>query len=229
MLPKKRIKHLSAFNSIIACSEHVENHLKNIGIDVRKLHVIPVIQEKLSVKEFPIKSIESKHNIKNSKFILYVGAIKKEKGIDILLDVYKKTKKDLDGIDLVLVGPLKTQSSKIITALRSPNINHIGTLDREEILYLMKIARICVNFSRNEGMPRVSLEALSLGKPCLLPLCVPEFKRYCSKYVISSYNPDDIAKDLINVLNKNEKINCYPIYRHYPEHVLTKFTQLLKS
>ena len=229
MLPQNRVKHLSVFNTIIACSENVKDHLKNIHIDSGKLIIIPVIQEAIDRGKPPVKDFELKYGIKNNGFILSVGAIKKEKGIDILLEVFQKIKGELGGINLVLVGPLKAKSSEILKALRSAGIVYVGSLDRKDILDLMKMAKICVNLSRNEGMPRVSLEALSMGKLCLLPLCVPEFIRYCNEFVISSYNPDDIANDLLNVIAKREPVTCYPIHRHYPNEVVSKFIQLLKQ
>lgn len=228
LLPARRIKELDIFDSIIACSENVKNHLRQNGISEKKIVLIPVIQEQIELQKKQLIKTLKNYNLNGIKYILYVGAVKEDKAVDILLESFLKHVRGIrPDVDLVLIGLMKTENLRLKALIKSEGIHYLGNLSRDETLAVMKAASLCVNLSPNEGMPRVSLEAIALKKSVILPPNIPEFIEFCSSDIVESRDIRIIGQKIREKINK-EHVTSYPIENHYPNKVLPMYENTLE-
>lgn len=103
-------------------------------------------------------------------YIIFVGNIKKHKGLKILLEAFKLVKKEDKKLKLVIVGNqnnFRTKDKEVIELLEDRNLNKdiifTGYVDNKELKKLIAEARILVQPSLYEGFGIPPLEALALG------------------------------------------------------------------
>jgi len=226
LIPRKQVGNLGEYKKAIACSENVFNHLINCGLAKEKINYIPIPQEQLSVNLIEQEQLLLNLGLKDTPYIFYAGMIKELKAVDLLLEAFTEyVREKLPELVLVMAGYIKTSNQKIIKLLQEKNVCYVGNKNRKEVLQLMKGAKLCINLSPNEGMPRSSLEALALKCPVLLPPNVPEFMRFCPDFVVTSRQPKEIADQIIKVLESGA-IPSYPIELHFPERVIREYEQV---
>ena len=106
----------------------------------------------------------TRYGLNRKKFILFVGRITPEKGIEILLKAYELSKIDHK---LVIVGEFNkddTYANKILKECAgSENIVITGSLYRDDLFALYVHCGLFVLPSFFEGLPIVLLEAISCG------------------------------------------------------------------
>ncbi|MEZ0541029.1 glycosyltransferase [Fibrella arboris] len=108
------------------------------------------------VTAFPEESIKK-------SFYLYVGRLSEEKGTEVLLTAFVKSKKTLK---IAGNGPLLEKVKK--ASFNYSNIQYEGILNQEEVRHLMKGCTALIFPSIwFEGMPMVILEAFSQGIPVI--------------------------------------------------------------
>jgi glycosyltransferase involved in cell wall biosynthesis len=227
LIPGNKVRHLRKYNRVIACSENVRAHLESNGLKRAKVDLVPVLQQPIAIDTRKADSTVQSFGLVRNQYIFYVGAVKEGKGVDTLLKAYiEHIYPSHPGVSLVVVGLLKTESSDIAAMLKSAGVRYLSNLTRPTVLELMSAAMICVNLSPNEGMPRVSLEALALNKPTILPPNVPEFMRHCHDFVETSTDPKEVARRISDVM-QSRKVPVYPIDQHFSEQLLPQYTRIL--
>lgn len=219
-------RYLKDFDSIIACSKNVFNHIDRYTLGNSRLRLIPIIQNKFESSLSPLPR-EINGKVLPEKFILYVGAVKEEKNVHILIDTYLHyIKKQIPDYHLVIAGLIKTNNSSLISALNSEGIQYIGNTSHNETLSLIANSSLCVNLSPCEGMPRFSLESLSMQIPTVLPPNIPEFDQYCPDNVCNTQDPAAISKLCLKLIHES-KPNRYPIEQHYEEHTIKQYLDII--
>jgi glycosyltransferase involved in cell wall biosynthesis len=104
------------------------------------------------------------------RYLLFVGAFLAVKGIDILLRAWQRLEGQAPGLSLVLVGEGKDFDSLVALSERlgvSGSVRFVGTKAQEDLVSLYRNAHLVVIPSRNEGLPRVALEAGACGSICV--------------------------------------------------------------
>ena len=103
-------------------------------------------------------------------FVLFVGNLQRVKGIDILLDAFAEISPDLPDFKLILIGQgpekenLKSQASNLKI---QDKVKFKGELSLTETRKVMKNCWCLVLPSVSEGLGRVLVEAMALGKPVI--------------------------------------------------------------
>jgi glycosyltransferase involved in cell wall biosynthesis len=103
-------------------------------------------------------------------FILFVGVLSPLKNVDGLIESFTKITKDFPGFKLVIVGEGK-ERERLQFLVWNLGIEHKtkfqGKLSLKETKDLMKRCYCLVLPSFSEGLGRVLMEAMALGKPVI--------------------------------------------------------------
>jgi glycosyltransferase involved in cell wall biosynthesis len=152
-----------------------------------------------------IKEISHSKRKFDFEYILYVGNIKRHKGLDILLAAYNKCMQNEFPYKLVIVGNaenFRTQDTvvKNILSQQSENIIFAGQVDNDVLGSLIENAHLLVQPSRYEGFGIPPLEALYLKTPVIVS-DIAVFKEVYANFPVIYFengNPDDLAEKMCN-------------------------------
>ena len=226
-MPVKNLYQLNVYSDIIACSENIIQYLSSNFDGSDKIKYIPVLQEKIKLNPDDIVSALKKFDLYNVNYIMYAGLIKKDKGVQLLIESFVKLK--LLGYEgkLVLAGVVK-ESDLLASALKNNDVIYVGPLQHDELMLILSSARMLINLSSSEGLPRICLEAMELNVPVLLPKGIPEFGKHCPENVANSSDPTSIASQIMFIINNN-KHQTYIIKKHHEENVIGKYIKLMRG
>lgn len=179
--------------------------------------------------------------------LILVGRIDFDiKGIDLILEALLLLEKRLSAphFTFTLIGPFYTKhdemkfSSLVNKFLNKEKIHYLGPLFGEHKIRELLKSDIFVCTSRSEGMPMALLEAMALGKPCLV---TPGSNS--KSYIVDSNSgwyteadPKSIALKLENIFKvpmsevkrKGENAKQYAKENFEWHHVANKVTQVYK-
>lgn len=145
-----------------------------------------------------------------SKTILFLGAISKRKGIDILLEALKQKASILESnYNVKIYGPDIDGNivQRIDEADLSNWVSYCGWLDKDNKPKVLKNTAINVLPSYNEGLPMTILEAMSYGIPSITTsvAAIPEAVNNDNGIVINAGDVEELA----NALEKMCADNSY--------------------
>lgn len=134
----------------IVPSNFVKNILVERGINESKIAVLP---------HFIARTKKEKHQKRSEeKFVLCMGQISKEKGVEEIVDIFRK----IDGIKLYIAGSIENN----FKILKHENIKYLGLLGKEELERYIQESMCIVSGSKlPETFGLVALESISQGKP----------------------------------------------------------------
>ena len=139
--------------------------------------------------------------VSKGNYIVFVGNIKKHKGLKTLLEAMPLVNND---IKLKIIGDAKNfrnGDKDIINSIDNSNVEFTGWVSDEELLDLVANARYLVQPSSYEGFGLPPLEALYLGtQPIVSDIEV--FKEVYSNMPVKFFKLND-SKDLANTINQN--------------------------
>ena len=150
--------------------------------------------------------------------LLFVGNIKKHKGLSVLLDALKKARKTGFDMPLVIAGNadnFRTRDAEIarnIASLPKGAVRFTGRISDEELLELYRTSTLLVQPSLYEGFGLPPLEALSLGTKALIS-DIPVFKEIYDGFPVTFFrsgDSDDLAKKLAFCANDASPIPPIP-------------------
>ena len=209
---KKIIKQATGLHSI--GNSETSEYIK-WGCDPKKIHYI---DNGVVLEDFKIKKktqITRKLGIDNSKFLLYLGRIHEKKGIEQLIEVFKKITNSFDDISLVIAG---TGDENYITKLKNKvkllglqeKIIFAGFVSHDEKLELLKNAKIFVLTSYSDIHPRAIQDALTMGLPVIFSkVCdYPEIDEY-SAGISVGLDVESIYNALKKLLNDEQTLKSY--------------------
>ena len=103
--------------------------------------------------------------IRKNKYALAVGRLEKVKGFDLLISSWTNIK-----TKLVIIGSGK-EKENLLNLIKKNNLSNkveiVDEVKREELVSYYENASVLIVSSRDEGGPRVALEALYLGIPVI--------------------------------------------------------------
>jgi len=211
-------------DKLICGSENIYEKALENRLDSDKCAYIPIPFKK------PDLQIKGQHwNVQElMPFICFVGDISKSKGIYELVEAFEIFSDKDPKYHLLLVGENKEGSRFLKCIEKSSKIKYLGAKLHEEALKIIKSSGLLVLPSKSEGLPRVCLEAMALGKKVICPPGVPEFKKYCSGFVISKITAKAISSKIIEVLSC-DKFPEYPFKNHDPKKIAKKYLEVYES
>jgi glycogen synthase len=149
----------------IAISEELQNEMTACGIPTSKISRIPNIVNSVRFRP-PSDSarirLRSRFSVSNEEIVfLFLGRLVQRKGADVLLKAWKVESPGM--LWIVGDGPEKTSLEKLARDLGLTKIQFFGNTGTPLDYY--QAADVFILPSRIEGMPSVTLEAMSCGLP----------------------------------------------------------------
>ena len=152
----EKIQVCHDFDRIIFLSNHAKKEGIKIGVPEDRIEVIkPGIPR--GYKKYKMKDKE--------QFVLFVGRLAKQKGLDYLLSAAK----ELPDIKFVLVG--RGEQENRLKSIAPNNVKFLGYLPEEEIIDLYSRALVFCLPSVDEGFGLVLIEAMASG--CAIVSTIP--------------------------------------------------------
>lgn len=203
----------SRLNKLIAVNRSAYWDLKKIQGDKKNIELVYNIHNINKIREMSLLVLEDnneKHIFENP-VILYVGNLYCEiKGTDRLVKAFANVYKEFPQYRLVFVGRDMDDSMKVLNNMIDEYdlAKCVHFLGRKNNPYqYMKNAEMLVSPSRDEGLPGVLIEALSLGKKCVATnssMGVWEIMQCDDKY---DANLRDLYKTIFGVICPNDLEN----------------------
>jgi glycosyltransferase involved in cell wall biosynthesis len=198
---------------------------KIININKDKVIILPWGCEPLDRSFVPLPRSQR-------KFFLFVGRLSHNKGIEILMEVFKALPEEFK---LLIVGPDTEGYSSLIKKI--PNIEYLGYLEENEIEDLYKKSIALILPSKYEAFGLVALESLRWGTPVILSENVMSNELIISNKCGFVYKN---VKELCNLIeffyNLKDKEyeeftkRCISLANQYSwEHIFKKFDQILSE
>jgi hypothetical protein len=223
---KKYFRILKESNIKIACLNNFQkNYLIDLGIDIAKLHILE--------NPLPVPSSYQVYN-PQSNFVIYAGAIEKNKGVFELCSAWKDKK--IDGISLHIVGG-GDQKEELQKNFESENIKFLGLLSNKDTLELIKKARAVITATKMyEVQPRLLNEASINSVPSIYPSFGGMDEYFPNGYDMSfkQYDYDSLKEKFDLLVNENkliensEKVNNFLSKKLSNESIIKKFKTISK-
>lgn len=204
---------MNCADKVLSVSEDLKNHIVNLGISEDKVSVVP---NGVDIDRFKPAGKEYARNMLNlpqdKKIVLFVGALKKIKGVDYLIEAAKSF---LDtNISLYMVGRddgMKKSLEKRAHELKIDNyIKFTGAVNHEDIPLWLSASDILVLPSLSEGRPNVILEAFACEVPVVATNVggVPELMiNGKTGYIVPAKNPIELSEKVNKLLiNRDVRI-----------------------
>ena len=161
----------------------------------------------------------------NYEYLLYVGRFAKNKGIEQILQVFKKLNSNDTNLKIILIGdgPLLDQIKNFIKENHLENdVILPGRLTHEITCYYYNISSILLNVGMSGGLANVIIEAIASKLP-IIATNIGASKDYVGKkfnngILINPINELELEKAIIGIIENRKK------YTNLNENILKKFT-----
>jgi len=146
----------------------------------------------------------------NKKILLFVGSLVESKGVHILIKALKKSSSKHKDLILIIVGrgSMQNKLESLVKDLQlDEKVFFAGFLDKYALRNLYHNADLFVFPSMSEGFPRVLLEAMAAGTPCLVSdigANIGALGNGKVGFVAKCFDVDDFS-DKINIFFDHEK------------------------
>lgn len=200
--------------NFIVCSEELHKYYSW----VRKAAFVPVPIEVKAVGQMTL-----------GRHIAYFGAVAANKGVLELVDGYKEyAKARKDPLELHIYGPNIMGELFLKKIEGSDKIKYFGPIPVEEVPERIAESRGVVLPSRSEGMPRVCLETMALGRVIACHRNVGAiFPCISDEFVLEDLTPSEFKRVLSNIeASSGQASYDYDFSVHAPESVTERLLEL---
>ena len=206
---KKNYKHVATVHGIKKNKKVYEK--ANLVIGVSKKAIEGIKNKSVVITNWWYPKLV-KFNLKKNEYALAIGRLEKVKGFDLLITSWKNIKTNLV---IVGSGQEKQNLKNLINQNNlSTRIKIIDDVKRDELINFYKNASVLIISSRDEGGPRVALEALFLQIP-VLSTDVGHMSNILPNELLAKKNDKESLKELLETHVDNiELINQDAIFEY---------------
>ncbi|MEM1588483.1 MAG: glycosyltransferase family 4 protein [Candidatus Bathyarchaeia archaeon] len=177
---------------VVCLTESEAKEVMKLGVKRKNIEIIPIA---IDVEKFSPSSLEK-------GYLLWIGRLVKEKGIEFLLKAMKLLK---EKVKLIIVGdgPLRKNLMHEALSMGLKNeVLFIKEASREQVIKLLQECSLFILPSLREGLPMVLLEAMATGKP-IAASNIQSFKEVLKEFGVffNPYDPQSIAEAISLLLN----------------------------
>ena len=197
---KKNYKHVATVHGIKKNKKVYEK--ANLVIGVSKKAIEGIKNKSVVITNWWYPKLV-KFNLKKNEYALAIGRLEKVKGFDLLITSWKNIKTNLV---IVGSGQEKQNLKNLINQNNlSTRIKIIDDVKRDELINFYKNASVLIISSRDEGGPRVALEALFLEIP-VLSTDVGHMSNILPNELLAEKNDKESLKELLETHVDNIKL-----------------------
>jgi len=169
----------------------------------------PVIVTYSAIQPFFLEYRENNRNIQKTETIVFIGNIKKHKGLDCLIDAFLSAKKEGLPHKLLIIGArenFRSSDDSILQKIESVgggDVTFTGFVSDEELLKYLSEAALLVQPSLYEGFGLPPLEALVLGTQALVS-DIPVLKEIYEGFPVAFFSAgdsEDLKNKMMEILN----------------------------
>lgn len=205
------VKMANNAKGILSVSQDLANKMADIGVKEKK---IKVIYNGVNLDKF---TPSLKSNSSPKPYLLFIGNLKKEKGVMELLHAFKIISKTHPTLSLRYIGggAMLNELKETAESLSIRNkVVFEGVLSHDMLPLIIANATLLALPSYSEGVPNVILESMACGVPVVATKVggIPEVVTESTGYLASEITPEAIAKSLEMALKK--KWNTNEIRQH---------------
>ena len=187
----------------------------------------PVIVTHSAIQPMFIEYGANNRNVQKKQTIVFIGNIKKHKGLDCLLDAFLSAKNEGLPHKLIIIGSEENFRSsdnavlKKIDSAGTDAVSFTGFISDEQLMAHLSEASLLVQPSLYEGFGLPPLEAMVLGTPALIS-DIPVFREIYGSYPVYFFRAGDTGglKDKIMKILYNKP----PEAVNLPQDMLYKYT-----
>ena len=187
----KNYKHVATIHGVKKNKKIYEKADLIIGVSDKALEGIN--HETICINNWWHPKLKKIQN-KNNKYALAVGRLEKVKGFDLLIASWKNI-----CANLVIIGSGK-ERNKLNELIEQNNLSEkvkiIDAVKKEELLNYYQDASVLIISSRDEGGPRVALEALYLEIP-VISTDVGHMSQILPKELLAEKNNQSSLQDML--------------------------------
>jgi glycosyltransferase involved in cell wall biosynthesis len=184
--------------------------------------------DRIEVIYNPIATCFKKKNLNKNIDVLFVGRIKKQKGIDNLIAVLKNINEQLSNLHIHVVGTGELEK-ELFSALKLESINYTHETSSNDLVTLYNRSKVTILTSYYEGYPNVLVESIACGTPVVSFNCKsgPDeiIEDGVNGFLISCFDIDNFSGQVIKVLEGDFSINAM----NNNENEINKLEALLDS
>lgn len=217
------LRNLFGCHFIISNSEAVYRQVVGAGID-RGCHMLvenPMYFPTPYSEEELWRRIGGLSSAIRRPYLAFIGQLLERKSIAEVLDAFEAFSRDHPEYRLVIAGRNMMGPGIIKRIEEIKGVIFLGPVSHDQAVALIQGSEMVLQPSKIEGIPRVSLEALSLGKKVLLPPCVPEFVTACPQWCPKAPTATEIY-NAITYISSVEGIPYYNLAKHDPSSSIRK-------
>ena len=197
---KKNYKHVATVHGIKKNKKVYEK--ANLVIGVSKKAIEGIKNKSVVITNWWYPKLV-KFNLKKNEYALAIGRLEKVKGFDLLITSWKNIKTNLV---IVGSGQEKQNLKNLINQNNlSTRIKIVDDVKRDELINFYKNASVLIISSRDEGGPRVALEALFLEIP-VLSTDVGHISNILPNELLAKKNDKESLKELLETHVDNIKL-----------------------
>lgn len=237
--------------SLQRCDKILVSSLDEIKVlqevfDIKKEKILQIVnpidltifqkrEKSFSVEKIPVNP--------DFRYLLYVGRLTKNKGLELILEVFNEINSRFEDLKLIIIGdgPL-SHFIKNFTKINNleKKIIMTGRLSHEKTCYYYNIATVLLNTGFSAGLPNVIIESLASGTP-VITTDVGASKEYisekqCNGILIKPSDKNELKHAIIKILENEKKFRKYDIeflkefsYQAFGNKLASIYSELLKK
>jgi len=158
----------------------------------------PIIVTHSAIQPMFLKYRANAQNVQKTQTIVFIGNIKKHKGLALLLDAFIPAKKEGLPYQLVVIGAkenFRTSDNTVLQKIESPGgeaVIFTGFISDEQVMEYLSKAALLVQPSLYEGFCLPPLEAMVLGTHALIS-DIPVLKEVYADFPVTFFRNGDSA------------------------------------